>query len=63
MTIKLSPNSPKISYRSNQKEKQIVNGWKDDPRMVYLANKKTDLTDKEIKEWERSITRYQVIYE
>ena len=43
-----------------KKDRAILDGWKKDPRMVYLANLCRDLTNKERKEWERNITQYQL---
>ena len=62
MRIKLSKNSPAIELRSSPKEKKIIEGWRDDPRMVFLANPGRDLTAKERKEWERNIGQYQITY-
>jgi hypothetical protein len=39
-----------------------LNAWRDDPRMVFLANPNRDLTAKECKEWERNIGQYQHRY-
>lgn len=47
---------------STQAAEAILNGWKDDPRMVFLANPGRDLTPKERREWERNITQYQLYY-
>ena len=41
-------------------QKSILNGWRKDPRMVWLANPGRDLTKKEREEWERNITQYQI---
>ena len=46
--------------KRTKKENQILEGWRDDPRMVFLANPGRDLTAKERKEWERNITQYQI---
>ena len=46
-----------------KKDKQIIEGWRKDPRMVFLANPGRDLTAKERKEWERNIRQYQVRFE
>ena len=43
-----------------KKQKNILNGWRKDPRMVWLANPGRDLTKKEREEWERNITQYQI---
>ena len=48
---------------TKKKDKQIIEGWKDDPRMVFLSNPHRDLTAKESKEWERSIQQFQVRFE
>lgn len=39
---------------------EILNGWRNDPRMVFLANPGRDLTRKECDEWERNIQNYQI---
>jgi hypothetical protein len=46
-----------------KKERQQMNAWRDDPRMVFLANPGRDLTAKERREWERKIGQYQLRYE
>jgi hypothetical protein len=46
-----------------KKDKQIIDGWRKDPRMVFLANPGRDLTAKERKEWERNIGQCQVGFE
>ena len=43
-----------------KKDTAILEGWRKDPRMVFLANPGRDLTAKERQEWERSITQYQI---
>ena len=45
------------------KGNQIIEGWRQDPRMVFLANPGRDLTAKERKEWERNIGQCQVCFE
>ena len=62
MKIKLTANSPAINLYSTKKEKEIINGWRDDERMQFLANPGRDLTAKEKKEWERNIGQYQITY-
>jgi hypothetical protein len=49
-----------ITGKANQKERQQMNAWRKDPRMVFLANPGRDLTAKERTEWERNIRKYQV---
>ena len=44
-----------------KKDRKILEGWKKDPRMVYLANPGRDLTKKERDEWERNISNYQIV--
>ena len=46
--------------RKIDKDKQIIEGWRNDPRMVFLANPGRDLTAKEREEWERNIVQYQI---
>ena len=46
-----------------KKDKQIIEGWRKDPRMVFLSNPGRDLTAKERAEWERNIGQYQVRFE
>ena len=54
--------------RKIDKDKQIIEGWRNDPRMVFLgvrqnltlANPGRDLTAKEREEWERNIAQYQI---
>ena len=43
-----------------EREQKILNGWRNDPRMVFLANPGRDLTAKERAEWERGIEKYQI---
>ena len=45
-----------------KKDKKIIEGWRDDPRMVFLANPGRDLTSKERAEWERNIRKFQITY-
>lgn len=47
--------------RRTKKDTAILEGWRKDPRMVFLANPGRDLTAKERQEWERSIQNYQII--
>lgn len=49
-----------MKLTKKQKTKQIIEGWRNDPRMVFLANPGRDLTPAECREWERSIVDYQV---
>ena len=44
----------------SKKDSEILEGWRNDPRMVFLANPGRDLTAKERAEWERNITQYQI---
>ena len=44
-----------------KKERKQMDAWKDDPRMVFLANPGRDLTAKERAEWERNIGKYQLV--
>ena len=37
-----------------------IEGWRNDQRMVFLANPGRDLTKNERLEWERGIRKYQV---
>ncbi len=46
-----------------KKDKKTIEGWRKDPRMVFLSNPGRDLTSKERKEWERNICQYQVRFE
>ena len=46
-----------------KKDKKIIEGWRDDPRMVFLANPGRDLTSKERAEWERNIGQFQARFE
>ena len=46
----------------NKKDKKAIEGWKDDPRMAFLANPGRDLLAKERREWERKIGQYQVSF-
>jgi hypothetical protein len=48
------------ALKPTKKEQQQMNAWKDDPRMVFLANPGRDLTANERKEWERNIRQFQV---
>jgi hypothetical protein len=48
------------SLKPTLKEKAQMNAWRKDQRMVFLANPGRDLTAKERKELERSISKYQV---
>ena len=43
-----------------KKDERILNGWRKEPRMVFLANPGRDLTKKERDEWERNIRKYQI---
>ena len=43
------------------KEQAQMNAWRKDPRMVFLVNPGRELTPKERKEWERKITKFQVL--
>ena len=54
------PSKSKPVSRTSKRERAILDGWKKDPRMVFLANPGRDLTAKERKEWERNITQYQL---
>jgi hypothetical protein len=45
----------------NKKERQQMDAWRKDPRMVFLANPGRDLSAKERAVWERSIHRYQLV--
>ena len=49
-----------MNRRNKKKVHEILNGWRKDPRMVWLANPGRDLTKKEREEWERNITQYQI---
>ena len=57
-----------VKRRKTDKDKQIIEGWRNDPRMVFLgvrqnltlANPGRDLTAKEREEWERNIAQYQI---
>lgn len=46
--------------KRTKKDAAILEGWRKDPRMVFLANPGRDLTAKERAEWERSIRKYQI---
>jgi hypothetical protein len=48
------------ALKPTKKEQQQLNAWRNDPRMVFLANPGRDLTAKECNEWERNIRKYQV---
>jgi hypothetical protein len=48
------------SLKPTIKEKKKMNAWREDKRMVFLANPCRDLTAKERKEWERKISQFQV---
>jgi hypothetical protein len=48
------------SLKPTIKEKKKMNAWREDKRMVFLANPGRDLTAKERKEWERNIDKYQI---
>ena len=52
-----------MNYKHNRskKDSQILEGWRNDPRMVFLANPGRDLTAKECAEWERNIRQYQIV--
>ena len=45
-----------------KKDSLVLEGWREDPRMVFLANPGRDLTARERKEWERNIRQYQLKY-
>jgi hypothetical protein len=45
-------------HKPSIKEQKILNGWRSDARMRYLANPGRDLTAKEQKEWERGMESY-----
>lgn len=50
------------SANATQAIQAKLNAWRDDPRMVFLAQSGRDLTAKERKEWERNIHNYQHRY-
>ena len=55
----------RTSVRSarTKKDTRILEGWRKDARMVFLANPGRDLIAKERAEWERNIGQYQIRYE
>ena len=46
--------------KRTKKDTNILEGWRDDNRMVYLSSPGRDLTTKEQLEWERNIRKYQI---
>ena len=44
-----------------KKDERILNGWRQDKRLVFLANAGRDLTAAERGEWERRIRKYQIV--
>jgi hypothetical protein len=59
------------TLKPTKKEQQQMSAWRNDPRMVFLANPIVtlpngrvtvrDLTAKERAEWERNIGKYQLV--
>ena len=47
--------------KRTKKDTRILEGWRKDPRMVFLANPGRDLTAKERDEWERNIRQFQLV--
>ena len=60
-----------MRHNRTYKDDKVLEGWRSDSRMVFLANpydllpdgtrSGRDLTAKERKEWERNIHKYQVV--
>jgi hypothetical protein len=44
-----------------EQQQRILNGWRQDKRLVFLANAGRDLTAAERGEWEQRIRKYQVV--
>ena len=47
--------------KRTKKDTRILEGWRKDPRMVFLANPGRDLKKKERDEWERNIRQFQLV--
>ena len=46
--------------KRSKKDTRILEGWRKEPQMVFLANPGRDLNARERKQWERNITQYQI---
>ena len=67
--VRPQPKKPRVSAQEKEAQKRM-NAWRDDPRMVFLANPykvkpdgtrvARDLTKAEREEWERNIGQYQI---
>ena len=59
----LKPIHKQILMKRTKKDTRILEGWRKDARMVFLANPGRDLTANEREQWERNIRQYQIRYE
>ena len=46
--------------KRTKKDTNILEGWRDDNRMVYLSSPGRDLSPKELLKWERNIRKHQI---
>ena len=46
--------------KRTKKDDAILEGWRKDPRMIFLAKPGRDLTTKERMQWGKNITQYQI---